>query len=119
MTKSNQILKTKEMIDNILNSIVDLMPNNKDMSEVRHHLKQASKCMDKISNSQKRKNNDKTQFESWWGNVMSGTAKMAQGNVSSQAIAKSLKNLQSMIDEESDKISSIETKVENSKFLTD
>lgn len=104
MTKISQLNKVKSAIENALRITTDVMPNDKHMSEAKIHLRQAIQSVEKAASNTFDRQKKQTQFESWWGNIVAGTAKMSQGKNSSSSISQSLATLQAMIDEEASKI---------------
>lgn len=127
MNNSSKILKVKETIDDLIKVSYNILPNNNNMSDARFHLQQAAKHIDKVVNSNKKKDANKNQSESWWANIVSGTAKMSQAGFSPQGYAKSLSQLNLMIDNETKKINDLEKQsldmqnqnVDNSELFND
>jgi|694.fasta_scaffold13567_6 hypothetical protein len=112
MSKYNEIKKITGLAEDLLRKSTNL-PDDKHMSEALFHLRQAIKCLEKAGSSRSKKQAQSTQFESWWGSVVSGTAKMSQSPVSNQAYTRSLNVLQSMINQEESKITDVETEIQN------
>lgn len=72
-------------------------------------MRQAMKKLDKAQKTQIRKKElTASQYETWWGNVQSGTTAVAASPMTEQACAKSLSQLDSMIADEEDKITELE-----------
>ena len=110
MTKINQLNKAKSAIENALKITADVMPNNKHMIEAKIHLRQAIQSVEKAASVDSSHQKKQTQFESWWGNIVAGTAKMSQAQLSTSTISKNLSKLQALIDEENNKINKNEIK---------
>jgi hypothetical protein len=117
VNKIGEIQKLTGLAENLLRKSTNL-PDDKHMSEARFHLRQAIKCLEEAGSSRSKKQAKSTQFESWWGNVVSGTAKMSQSPVSNQAYTRSLNVLQSMINQEESKITDIETQISNTQKVS-
>ncbi len=116
MSKYNEIKKITALANQIFKAAGSVLPSNKHMSEARHHIQQVIKCLNKVQSEQSKKQVKSTQFESWWGNIVSGTAKLSQNQISNQSISKSLNVLQNMIDVEQNKIDTIDDEVNNSNY---
>lgn len=126
MKKHIQVQKAKAILNGAIQATLNIAPNDKNMQAARSHLRQSINCMDKFIDSETKKKSNTNHFESWWNNIVSGTAKMSQSQFSSEANARSLKKLQSMIDEEESKITDMEKEISefdnnesNQKFLVD
>lgn len=110
MSKVEQLNKTRSLLTQALSTALASMPNNRSVQEASSHIRSAIQKIDGVSQDQisyKRKMSQ-TQFETWWGNVQSGTAKQAVAPMSAEASQMSLKQLNGMIAQEQAKIGEIE-----------
>lgn len=110
MSKADQIMRAKMLLHEALNLTGAAMPHNDAMAEARFHMRQAMNKIDKIAKVQleKKKISNQSQFESWWGNVVSGTAAASHTPMSAEARNKTLGQLDAMIAEEYKKLNELE-----------
>lgn len=104
-----QLGKVKSLLTQALGVAQHHMQNDRSVSEAKIHMKRAINEIDKASKRKLRKEkmtND--QFETWWGNIQSGTTAAANAAMTPEAQQKSLEELNAMIDEEKKKIEELE-----------
>lgn len=103
----NELARAKSILSSVLGTALNSMSDNRNVSEARGHIKQAINKLESVQKTQiKRKKNNQTAFEQWQ-NVLAGvsssptTASAVSNNVS-------LDQLNSMIDEEKQKLDDLE-----------
>jgi len=107
--KDQQFDRVKDLLGQALRAAVNNLPNDRSVVEAKTHMKQALAKIDEAGRTRKRrKEMTQTQFESWWGNVQSGTSQLAASPMSAQAQMKSLDQLNAMIDDEKRKLDELE-----------
>ena len=87
-----------------------------EVAEARGHIRRAIEKLDKVSESKGRKQDSKTQYDQWWGHIVSGVAHEPMSAVATQ---KSLKQLNAMIAEEEQKLSKLEKSSKTAKIADD
>lgn len=105
----NKIEKTAGLVQQALSSISN--ENTQMYADVKMHLKQALKGLDKIQQKANKKKNTQNQFEQWWGNVQSGVANSNFSNMSKEAQLNSLYKINNLISVEKNKIDELESKI--------
>lgn len=105
----NKIEKTAGLVQQALSSISN--ENTQMYADVKMHLKQALKGLDKIQQKANKKKNTQNQFEQWWGNVQSGVANSNFSNMSKEAQLNSLYKINNLINVEQNKIDELESKI--------
>jgi len=117
MSKSNELKKTTSLLTQALGTALASMPNNRAVAEAAGDIRRAIRKIDGVAQEQVSKRKmSQTQFETWWGNIQSGTSNMAaeahQGmaNMSAEAHQKSLAQLNAMIAKEESKLGELDSK---------
>tara|TARA_Y100000034_G_C6845481_1_gene382980 strand:+ start:712 stop:1083 length:372 start_codon:yes stop_codon:yes gene_type:complete len=108
-TGFKQLGQVKSLLTQALGVAQHHMQNDRSVSEAKTHIKRAINEIDKVSKKKLRKEkmtND--QFETWWGNIQSGTAAAASASMSPEAQQMSLDQLNGMIDDEKKKLEDLE-----------
>ncbi len=106
MNKINQLQRTKELLTQAMSAASNSIPNNRDVVEAKHYIRKAIENIEYASKNQiRKKENVKTQFDNWWGNIQSGVAKASSAN---EGHVKSLAALNAMISEEQKKLNELE-----------
>lgn len=109
MKPEKQLEKAQSLLSQALSVALNSMPNNSSVIEAKGHIKQAMNKLDKAQKSQTRKRSlSSSQFETWWGNVQSGTAMASHAPMTGEARNRALNQLNSMIKEEEDKLSELD-----------
>lgn len=117
MKKIDQLEKTKNLLSQALSTALNSMPNNSSVNEARGHIKQAINKIDKARKTQMKKQTvSSTLHENWWGHVQAG---VSASPVSQEASMRTLEQLNQMINEEKDKISEIENKIDKDNLNKD
>jgi hypothetical protein len=99
----------KGLLSQALGVAVHNMQNNRSVDEAKSHIRQAINSVDKATKKQMRKRQvTESQFETWWGHIQSGTANAAMAPMSAEAHAKSLAELNNMIETEESKLKDLE-----------
>ena len=91
------------------------------VEEAKGHIRQAITKLDKATKAQHRKQKSNDQFEQWWGNVQSGTSRIAMGAMSIETQQKQLQQLNSLITQEEQKLADLEKASDqpDNELLTD
>lgn len=86
------------------------MPNSHVVAEARFHMKQAMKKIEGLAESEmkKKKTMNQSQFQDWWGNVVSGTTEASYAQMTPDAKNRILSQLDAMISEETKKIEELD-----------
>jgi len=114
MSKHDELGRAKSLLSQAMSVALNSMPNNSSVTEARQHMKQAINKLDKAQKSQLRKRElTGQQFENWWGNVQSGTSAVAAQPMAEHAQVAALGNLNSMIEEEKNKLAELEKSDQN------
>jgi hypothetical protein len=105
--KNNEKAKTTA---SLLSKALTLVSGSSEFESVRYHIRLALQDLKKKENKNKPKIHDE-----WWGNIVAGTSKIAAGteakisSVSAEAVMKkAIFKLDSMIQEETDKLKELE-----------
>lgn len=104
----NKIEKTVGFIQQALSNLSG--DTSQTYTEVRSHLKQALKSLNKVQQKENKKKTKENQFEQWWGSVQSGVAKSNFSNLSKEAQLNSLNKINELINAEQNKIDELENK---------
>lgn len=105
-SRTDQIQKTKDLLKYALRVVGSTMINNPSVSEAKSHIRQAVNKLESVSERQSKKaHQSQTQFEGWWGDVVSG---VAASPVAPQARYAVVKTLDDMISEEQKKLAELE-----------
>jgi len=114
MKKEDQLQKAQSLLQQALSTALNSMPHNPAVMEARGHIKQAMNKLDKAQKTQTRKRAlTGSQFETWWGNVQSGTAMASHTPFSEEARNRSLAQLNSMIAVEQNKLDELDQQSDN------
>ena len=106
-----QLGQIKSLLSQALGVAQHHMPGDRSVVEAKSHIKRAITEIDKVSKTKLRKEKmTNSQFETWWGNVQSGTAAVAHSAMSPEAQQKSLAQLNGMIAEEQKKLDDLDKK---------
>lgn len=109
MNKINQILKAKMLLQQAMTLASQAMPNSHVIAEAKGHIKQAMAKIDNIAKTQiEKKAVKQNDFKDWWDDVVSGTVDSPTASFSQETYVKTLKNLDSMIAEEKQKLEDLE-----------
>ena len=104
-----ELEKVKSLLSQALGVASHSLQNNRSVSEAKTHIRQAINSVDKAAKSKFRKRDmTQSQFETWWGNIQAGTANAALAPMSPEAHAKSLEQINKMIEVEQDKLKELE-----------
>lgn len=114
MSKSNELKKTSSLLTQALSTALASMPNNRAVVEAAGDIRRAIRKIDGVAQEQTHKRKmSQSQFETWWGNIQSGTVNMANqptANMTEEAHQKSLAQLNDMIAKEQSKLGELERK---------
>lgn len=112
MSRADQLTRAKMLLHEAINLASAAMPNSHVVAEARFHMKQAMKKIDGLAESEmkKKKTMNQSQFQDWWGNVVSGTTEASYAQMSPDAKNRILGQLDSMISEETKKLEELEAK---------
>lgn len=111
MSKSNELKKTTSLLTQALSTALASMPNNRAVAEAAGDIRRAIRKIDGVTQEQVSKRKmSQSQFETWWGNVQSGTAHQGMANMTAEAHQKSLAQLDSMIAQEQSKLGQLDAK---------
>ena len=109
MDKFHQLKKAQNLISQAMQAALASMPNNDTVAEARGHMRQAIAKLEKASKTQTRKQAmNAKQFETWWGNVQSGTAHVAAAPMTAEQQKQAMDRLNAMAAEELKKIEDLE-----------
>jgi hypothetical protein len=109
--KIKKLDQTKSLLTQALGAALAAMPNNRAVAEATGDIRRAINRIDGVAKEQmQRKKMSQSQFETWWGNIQSGTANQAATPMSAEACHKSLNQLNGMIAKEQSKIDELEIK---------
>jgi hypothetical protein len=104
-----QLGQVKSLLTQALGVATHHMQSDRSVTEAKTHIKRAINEIDKASKKKLRKEkmtND--QFETWWGNVQSGTTALANAGMSPEAQQKSLDQLNAFIEDEQKKLDDLQ-----------
>lgn len=111
MSKSNELKKTSSLLTQALSTALASMPNNRAVVEAAGDIRRAIRKIDGVAQEQTHKRKmSQSQFETWWGNIQSGTANQSTANMTAEAHQKSLAQLNAMIAKEQSKLGELEAK---------
>ena len=111
-----QLTKMKSLMTQALGVAQHNMQNDRSVSEAKVHIKRAINEIDKASKKkQKRQKMTNDQFETWWGNIQSGTTVAASAAMTPEAQQKSLDQLNAMIDEQKQKLEELEKQAQQTQ----
>lgn len=113
MSNIDQINRAMNLLSQALGAATNSLTNDKSVIDAKSHIKTAMKKLEsaKVDHANK-KIKQQTLHEKWWGNVKSGVSNFDP--VPNPMVAsKSLKNIQSLIKAEQNKIDTIEQKVKD------
>lgn len=110
MSRADQLTRAKMLLHEAINLASAAMPNSHVVAEARFHMKQAMKKIDGLAESEmkKKKTMSQTQFQDWWGNVVSGTTEASYAQMTPDAKNRILSQLDSMIAEETKKLEELD-----------
>lgn len=99
--------------------------NSKHSNEIRSHLRQTIKCIEKIQKSEGSKNKSQQHTE-WWNNVKSGLVNLSNTSMSRESQINGIKKLNSLIEKEQNFLDQITPersnypqKINNEKLITE
>lgn len=108
--KSQKCEKAKALMSQAL-GIISTMGDREIVKEARQHVKKAINNLELIESNQiQKKEKDATISQEWWGNIVAGTVKMANSNMSSDSTKRMFEKLDSLIDLEKKKIEELDNK---------
>lgn len=104
MKKSQKIGNAYALLERVMGMTAGI--NDHNVTQARGHLRAAISSLRKsLKTASKRDQEALTQSETWWGDVVAGTA---QGFHSQEAWAKSLAQVQAMLDAEENKLKELD-----------
>jgi Tfp pilus assembly protein FimV len=95
-----------------LTQALSSLGNDPNYSIARHQISQALSQIDSAQKRQRRFGKKTTQSE-WWSNIVSGTTSLAFSPMSAQATARSLKELNQMIQHQQKQIDDLQAELES------
>jgi hypothetical protein len=108
--KTQQLGKASSLLTQALGTALASMPNNRAVIEATGDIRRAIQKIDGVAKEQLNKRKmSQSQFETWWGNIQSGTANQSSAPMSQEACQRSLAQLDKMIVKEQSKIDNLET----------
>lgn len=115
MDKFEQLDKAKNLLAQALSVALNSLPNNRSVVEASGHIKSAITKIDGVVQKKaqlQKKKMSQNQFETWWGNIQSGTAQQAMAPIpmSAEAQQRTLAQLNSMLANEQAKLDELEKK---------
>ena len=115
----DQLTKASKLLTSILGSSLNSMPDNTHVQEAKSHIRQAINKLESVQKRQiKRKSNNQSAFDQW-KDVLAGVPQAQHAPTSS---IMSLDELNSMIQNEKDKLKELENKANadfDENLLTD
>lgn len=114
--KEKKVQEALSHSQHALRAISQLAQGNQELQAACHHLKAANQKMEhQVKKGTKRQEANQTQAQAWWETVTSGvsqskTAAVPQSKIAEQAAARTLKQLNAMLDAEQKKINELELK---------
>jgi len=106
------LAKAQALLAQALGCARNSMSHNPSVTEAKNHIRHAIDNLQKVNRkTQMRKQETQTQHDLWWGEVTAGAVNMPMANVSQEAYAKTLKELNMMIDSEKKKLDNLDTQV--------
>lgn len=109
MSNMDKLSKAKQLLAQALGMASTALPNDTGMSEARGHIRQAIKKIENVVKEEVKRTQGRQYYhEKWWGDIM---AHAPEAQMSHQAAARTLKELNSMISEEQKKLALLEQEV--------
>jgi len=107
--KSKELGKASSLLTQALGTALASMPNNRAVIEATGDIRRAIQKIDGVAKEQLNKRKmSQSQFETWWGNIQSGTANQSSTPMSQETCQRSLAQLDKMIVKEQSKIDNLE-----------
>jgi len=119
----DQLLRAQKLMAQAMGCASNSLPNNRTVSEARSHMRIAMEKLNEARQTQMRKHGQQHPPETWWDKMKTATGEAPMANVSNEAYARTLDQLNAMISEEKQKLADLEgnvqAKAKNTKLFND
>lgn len=120
-----ELERMKGLLSQALGVAANSMSSNRSVVEAKGHIRQAiNKIEHTVQTQTRRQQTAKSQYEQWWSTIQAGTANAAMANMSPEARMKTLQQLNTMIAQEQQKLTTLEkasdaAEIKDDDLLTD